>query len=235
MMEYALMWLINDIIVYTPPIVILAILGAVFKKHIKRPNLPDKTDWLTIVPLFMSMYSLVTLASIVNHAIAEFFTSVFGTNGLNDVFSDVMPKSQSQWVIMLFFVGIIAPIAEEFIFRHMLLKPLRQLGERKAIIITAVLFGAFHGNLTQFLYAAVAGVILGIVAVRANSVKPAIAIHILNNSFDIGKSYLFELSEQVSASSDDLETMLMLFLLSGLLITIVLAVKGHFKIDLHGN
>jgi membrane protease YdiL (CAAX protease family) len=133
---------------------------------------------------------------------------------------------------MLLFAGFVAPIAEEIIFRHMLLRPLRRLGDRRAVIITAVLFGVFHGNLTQFFYAAVAGVILGIIAVRANSVKPAIVIHILNNTFDIGKAYMVELAEQGRLPFDEsvLNVSITLFFFAGLATAVILTVKGQFTL-----
>jgi len=154
---------------------------------------------------------------------------LYGTEGLKDIFESVMPENQLQWLVILFFVGIVAPFAEEIIFRHILLRPLRRLGDRPAIIITALLFGAFHQNLTQFLYAAVAGVILGIVAVRANSVKPAIVLHILNNTFDIGKLYLFESVEKgkIPIDGNVISAAIFLFFIAGIIITIVLIMRNR--------
>jgi uncharacterized membrane protein YeaQ/YmgE (transglycosylase-associated protein family) len=94
-----------------------------------------------------------------------------------------MPQSASQVIIMLILVGVIGPVCEELIYRHWLLVPLRKYGDFQAVVITSLLFGFFHGNLTQFLYTAAGGFIYGIVAVRANSVKPAIILHIINNCY----------------------------------------------------
>jgi len=147
----------------------------------------------------------------------------------------VSATTLNQWLIMLFFVGIVAPVAEEIIFRHMLLRPLRQYGDKQAVIITAVLFGAFHGNFTQFLYATVAGLILGIVTVRANSVKPAIVIHMLVNSYEVSRSYLFDRAEnaeagQIVINAAELSRFFVFIFITGLVSAVMLTVMGKFKI-----
>ena len=226
------MWLVNDIIVYTPPLVILSIIWFIFKKQIKPAGEAKHMNIGTMLMFFAAMYALVTLTSVLTQQVANYLSENHGAKELPDVFSEVMPKSPIEWLIMLFFVGIVAAVAEEIIFRHLLLKLLRRLGDRPAVIITAVAFGAFHGNLTQFFYAAVAGLILGIVTVQANSLKPAIVIHILNNSFDIGRAYLVESVKQgrILISEETLSFAVIAFLFVGLIATIVLAINGRFKI-----
>ncbi|MCL1788937.1 MAG: CPBP family intramembrane metalloprotease [Oscillospiraceae bacterium] len=229
--NYILMWAVNDIIAYVPWLVIL---GAALSRYVPSADFFPAPRFKRglVFPIFISMYALITAALLISHAIADLFTEMFGTDGLRNVFENIAPESLSQWLIFLFFAGIVAPLAEEIIFRHILLKPLRKLGDRPAIIITAVLFGVFHGNLTQFLYAAVAGVILGITAVKANSVKPAILLHMLNNSFDIGKSYLFELTRQglIPVSEPTLNISVLLLFLAGIITAIVLTIKGEFTV-----
>ena len=57
--------------------------------------------------------------------------------------------------------GVIAPLAEEGIFRGIVYVKLRELYDLKiALIGSAVLFGAFHGNMVQGVY----GTMMGIVA-----------------------------------------------------------------------
>ena len=60
----------------------------------------------------------------------------------------------------LLLAGLIAPAAEELLFRRLLLRRLRPYGERFALVASALCFGLFHGNLNQFFYAFLLGLVL---------------------------------------------------------------------------
>ncbi len=83
--------------------------------------------------------------------------------------------------MIIAFVVILAPIAEELIFRQVILSRLLVLGQRNAIILQGVLFGLFHANLHQFFYTTGMGIILGYITVRFGSFKYAVYLHILLN------------------------------------------------------
>jgi membrane protease YdiL (CAAX protease family) len=239
---YSVNWLLSDIIVYTPYLVVFYF---AFKKYMKRAPLQvDSYGFSTnvnsfpkygVFTFFMAMYSIIWLGTIATEHIAAMFTNVFGAPPLRDVFGEWMPASQTQWLSMYFFVGLTGPIIEEVIFRHMLLKPLRRYGDWTAVVITSVLFGFFHGNFTQLIYTTLAGFIMGIAAVKANSVKPAIVIHIFNNSFDIAKSHAYELAlnGQIPVSPHTVAGWYNMFLYAGLLVAISLLVMKHFSVDNH--
>lgn len=76
---------------------------------------------------------------------------------------------------------ILAPICEELMFRDILLYRLVPLGEKTAVILSALAFGLFHGNILQFPYAVALGALFGAVALRYGSPRPAIALHMLVN------------------------------------------------------
>lgn len=81
------------------------------------------------------------------------------------------------------FVGccIIAPVMEEFVFRGVLLKAGSVVSQRFGIIVTALMFGLLHANLSQFLLAFPIGILLGYVTVKYNSIIPSILIHMVVN------------------------------------------------------
>lgn len=78
-------------------------------------------------------------------------------------------------------VCVLAPLAEEFVFRRLLLERLRPLGERFALAVTAVCFAVFHGSAGQLLYALAAGLVLGAAALRTGRLWPSILLHVVNN------------------------------------------------------
>ena len=58
---------------------------------------------------------------------------------------------------------LLGPVAEEMIFRGMTYRRVKNyLGTGWAVGISSVLFGIYHGNTIQFLYAAVLGILLAV-------------------------------------------------------------------------
>ena len=84
---------------------------------------------------------------------------------------------------MLMYTCVIGPIMEEVMFRGFLLKRARIFGDRTAVVYTAVMFGLMHGNIAQFLYATAIGLIFGYVAVKTNSIRYTVLLHIAVNTF----------------------------------------------------
>ena len=83
-------------------------------------------------------------------------------------------------------VGILAPLAEEIVFRGAILRTLQGMMSRKnhwvAIMISAALFGAVHGNAAQFVNALQMGLLLGWMYYRTKSLVPGILMHWVNNT-----------------------------------------------------
>jgi membrane protease YdiL (CAAX protease family) len=100
---------------------------------------------------------------------------------LEDLFSGIM-KQPLGYVA----VGIMAPLAEEVVFRGAILRRLLSVlgGEKHwvAILISALLFGAIHANLAQFVNAALSGLLLGWMYYRTDSIIPGVVLHWVNNT-----------------------------------------------------
>lgn len=84
---------------------------------------------------------------------------------------------------MLLYMCVVGPIMEEVMFRGFLLKRARVFGDWTAVVYTALMFGLLHGNISQFLYATAIGLIFGYVAVKTNSIRYTIALHMIVNTF----------------------------------------------------
>ena len=72
---------------------------------------------------------------------------------------------------------LVAPVSEELVFRGWFLPMLeRRWGAMPALLWTSLLFGLMHGG-AGVLYATVAGLVLGAVALRTRSTLASIALH----------------------------------------------------------
>lgn len=81
-------------------------------------------------------------------------------------------------------VGLLAPVAEEMVFRGAILKSL--LGAFKshwlAIAVSALLFAAVHLNPAQMPHAFLVGLLIGWMYYRTDSIVPGVAYHWVNNT-----------------------------------------------------
>ena len=80
------------------------------------------------------------------------------------------------WLTIIF-VCIITPIMEELAFRKLLLDRIAVFGDKTAILISGLMFGLFHGNLYQFFYAFIFGVILAWVYLRSGKLSLPVIFH----------------------------------------------------------
>lgn len=81
-------------------------------------------------------------------------------------------------------VGLLAPVAEEVVFRGAILRSLLQWNKhhRVAIFISALLFALVHGNPAQMPHALLVGLLLGWMFYRTNSIVPSVTYHWVNNT-----------------------------------------------------
>ncbi|MBP3490049.1 MAG: CPBP family intramembrane metalloprotease [Roseburia sp.] len=85
-------------------------------------------------------------------------------------------------LLMILCSVLFAPFCEELVFRGVTMKQLLKcLPFWAANLIQAVLFGIFHMNIMQGIYAACLGVILGYVCEKGGSIYYSILLHILFN------------------------------------------------------
>jgi len=83
-------------------------------------------------------------------------------------------------------IGILAPLAEEIVFRGAILRTLLAMMSKKnhwvAIMVSAAIFGLVHGNVAQFVNALLMGLLLGWMYYRTKSLVPGILMHWVNNT-----------------------------------------------------
>ena len=80
-------------------------------------------------------------------------------------------------------IGLLAPLAEEIVFRGAVLRTLlTSMKPWTAIAVSALIFGAIHMNPAQIPFAFLAGILLGWMYWRTGSILPGMAYHWANNS-----------------------------------------------------
>lgn len=136
-------------------------------------------DFLLCLTAAMGMgYAMNLIGNMLNLLIS--FITGKSFLDMNPVMDMMMQMSPS----MIVYSCLLGPFMEELLFRGILLKRARIFGDRTAVVFTAILFGMMHGNLAQFLYATVIGLIFGYVAVRTNSIWYTVWMHIIVNTYN---------------------------------------------------
>lgn len=126
------------------------------------------------------------------------FTTIAATLGMNLLLelSGVTNKSEIYQEVVkdqysaVFFVGIICygmitPLAEEILFRGVIFNCLKRMtgGLQMAILISALLFGLYHGNYVQGVYAFVMGCLMAYAYEYFGSFYAPVMIHMVSNMF----------------------------------------------------
>jgi membrane protease YdiL (CAAX protease family) len=127
-------------------------------------------------------------------------------------------QSPLELALMLAGVSLAAPACEEFFFRGLFQKGLlsSSLSRTSAVVVTAVVFSAFHLDPVGFVARVELGVLFGALRLYTGSLWPSILAHAANN---LVSSVLFLALRETSAVASDAKP-------PGWIILVVMAVGG---------
>ncbi|MBD5515677.1 MAG: CPBP family intramembrane metalloprotease [Lachnospiraceae bacterium] len=117
------------------------------------------------------------------------------TENMETVFSDLFESN----VVAAFLVVAVTPaVCEEMLFRGVIMHSMKaKYRVSSAIAITAVLFGLYHMSLVKFIPTGLIGLLLCLVAWKADSIYPAMLMHFINNAISVIVSYYPEQVEKI--------------------------------------
>ena len=130
-----------------------------------------------MVTFFICEWAMIT-GALISEAITSFLSGMFGydiTNATSELLLDT-----PLWLVIIVAV-IIGPIIEELIFRKYFIDKLSVFGDRLAIVISAIAFGLFHGNLSQLIYATMLGLVLGYTYSKTRRARYTVILHMAVN------------------------------------------------------
>lgn len=160
--------------------------------------------------------------------------SVFIKSKISNPIADLIDNS-NIWINIII-ISIIAPIVEEFIFRKLLIDRTIIYGEFLSILLSALLFGLFHGNLNQFFYAFLIGGFFAYIYIKTGKIIYTIILHMITNfsgsvlGLFIGE-ILTNMSKGVATSTFDsvIAVIYMLMFFALILIGIIFLIKDRKK------
>lgn len=123
-------------------------------------------------------FGLVYITNIVGN-IFTFIIGILKGGIVQNVIANVA-TSVSIWFVIIYMV-LIAPIMEEYVFRKLIVDRTVRYGQGVAVVVSGLMFGLFHGNLNQFVYAFALGAFLAFLYVKTGKLKITIVLHMMIN------------------------------------------------------
>jgi sodium transport system permease protein len=164
--------------VATPALIMTLILTRSPRKTLLL-TMPAPASWLLAAILAVVIHPLGTaLGQLVSHLYPLSPTIQAHANNLQ-----AMIGNSSSFLGVMLVLALAPAICEELAFRGFILSGMMNLrGKWKAIIGSAVFFGATHAFVQQSLTACALGIVIGYLAVQTRSLLPGLTFHFVYNS-----------------------------------------------------
>ena len=154
------------------------VIFALFRRHDNRRFGKETPRWP--VPLCVLGIAGVAAAGILGNLLLN-------SSHLSDLFPlyekiAEMTFTDQDPVLLAVTAGIAGPLAEELAFRGLVQRRACSfMRPRTAVLLTALLFGLYHMNMIQFLYAFPLGLLLGALYWKSGDLKTAVLAHMAAN------------------------------------------------------
>ena len=131
----------SNISTYLPKILAF---GAVYLKYRPLRRLDTQYENKSYYPLIFipAMFAFAMWGSNITTCINYVLQLLFGVGEIENVMDAIAPSSFSSGIVTLIFTAFVAPVFEEMIYRHLLLRSLKPIGDTPAIILSALIFNA---------------------------------------------------------------------------------------------
>lgn len=117
-----------------------------------------------------------------SNIIGLILTSIIGALKGSPVVNEVSTILENTDLGLIFLVTVIcAPLYEEYIFRKLVVDRTVKYGKSVAVMLSGIMFGLFHGNLNQFVYATMLGMFFAFIYVNTGKLRYSIGLHMLVN------------------------------------------------------
>lgn len=140
---------------------------------------------------------------VIANAATSYLVAFLKTVGITLTQGDVSnPNSVFECVLNIIGIAIVPAICEEFAMRCCSLGLLKNYGKAFGVVAVSVVFGLLHGNVIQFVFAFLVGLVLAYVTIKTDSIIPAMCIHALNNGMSaVGDTVNFVAGKEINITA----------------------------------
>lgn len=167
-------------------LVIVRLWKTEFDKNLLLSKSSKKMNGKALILALLFLFGMQFLFSILSLALEK----VLNSAGFSIESQLQSAQGMNQPLIQLAYTLLLAPIGEELLFRGVIFQNLKRYGCWFAIVASSLLFGIYHGNFLQGMFAFVIGLLLAYIT-EEYSIRWSVFIHIFNNINTIGRNYGF--------------------------------------------
>jgi membrane protease YdiL (CAAX protease family) len=144
----------------------------------QRKPIKQSLGFFSVLCLLAVSLALTVIGNYIGILVNSLITAITGRETVNPVaeMTDGLPISLAFVTLV-----ILAPVFEELFLRKLVIDRLRHHGDLFAILFSGIVFGLIHGNLSQFFYAALLGILFGAVYCYTGNVLYSIGLHMALN------------------------------------------------------
>lgn len=104
-------------------------------------------------------------------------------NSIFEEFSIIPGNSFGGKLLYIVCMSVVPAIFEEILFRGWILQTSKKYGKVFAVVFSSLLFGLYHMNLNQGIFAFLIGLVFGTIAIYAGGIRYTVLLHFLNNFY----------------------------------------------------
>jgi len=141
-------------------------------------------------------------ALVVFNYLSALFTTIMARQGVtfDSASSFGLPPNAGGYFWLVLCDVVVPALAEEFVCRGVILQAFRKYGDPLAIVVSGVIFGLMHGNMSQAPFAIALGMVIARLVILTDSLWTGIAIHMLNNAYALVVLILNETATQMQTT-----------------------------------
>lgn len=183
--------LIGELILLGTAVGAVAVFGGKFRSvfPIHKPKL---TEVMGTILIYLGASQAISVVTMIEMYIAPDMVTETSI-GLSSMFTS------SSMIVAIIVVGIAPAICEEAVFRGVFFNSIwnQTHGKWIPILVTAVVFGLFHGSIIRFFPTFLLGIVLGYLVYETNNMLYNVMFHAINNIIPVlvlyGMQFLMQL------------------------------------------
>lgn len=178
--NYLVLLMISQLLLILPAAVYLIVQKQNYKEAVRLNRLRISTIVLLIL-LTLLIMPLMTFVNALSMVFAENTTTAY----MQEL------AGQNSLLLSLIGVALVPAVLEESVYRGIFYNEYRKYRPAAAIFLSALLFALLHGNLNQFSYAFLMGIIFALVIEATNSIASTMIMHFIINANSILLMYAY--------------------------------------------
>ncbi len=150
-------------------------------RFVKKDGEPTKRSslgaygWFAAVLISVGLMQLGNYAGNLINSMVSALSGHASYSGLDEMLLSSNP------IVVFAVVVVVGPLAEELIFRKLIIDRISVYGAGVAAMMSALIFALIHGNIQQYFYAFALGLFFSFIYLRTANIKNTVILHMVIN------------------------------------------------------